>query len=394
MFAVIKVITNENYDKVLKLSEYAFQFTIGDGELEAYKRKLDKQYILGEFDNDELRSKLHIYTFETMVQNQVFKMGGVASVASWPESRRNGKVKMLLQESLHWMNEQEFDISYLHPFYVPFYQKFGWELICTEKTYTIQKEDLTFIHSQNGKMIRKTKDDALPILMSLYRRFIEIHNSMLIRDKSWWMDVVLKKGQHVVIHVNDDNEEDGYMIYSIKDRELIVHEVVVLKESIKKDYWNFICQHDSMVSTVKWKTYEQDPLSLLLPNPRVKTEIHPYFMGKIVNVSRFLAKYPFYIKGDKPLILHLSDPICHWNNGTFFLKGESIQVFQKEKGSCVNPPNRGIRMDVGTLTSVLLGHSDPKHLFEFGKIQGEEEQVNLLLDMVSQVKSSILFDFF
>jgi predicted acetyltransferase len=117
-------------------------------------------------------------------------------------------------------------------------------------------------------------------------------------------------------------------------------------------------------------------------------------MGKIVNVSRFLAKYPFYIKGDKPLIFHLSDPICHWNNGTFFLKGESIQVFQKEKGSCVNPPNRGIRMDVGTLTSVLLGHSDPKHLFEFGKIQGEEEQVNLLLDMVSQVKSSVLFDFF
>src|SRR4051794_16629500 len=98
MFALIKVITNKDYDKVLKLSEYAFQFTISDGELEAYKRKLDKQYILGEFENDELRSKLHIYTFETIIQNQVFKMGGVASVASWPESRRNGKVKMLLQE--------------------------------------------------------------------------------------------------------------------------------------------------------------------------------------------------------------------------------------------------------------------------------------------------------
>jgi predicted acetyltransferase len=194
--------------------------------------------------------------------------------------------------------------------------------------------------------------------------------------------------------MNQENIEDGYMIYSIKEREFIVHEVVVLHESIKKEFWNFICQHDSMVTKVIWKTYEEDPLAFFLPNPRVQTEIHPYFMGRVVNVERFLEKYLFLNPSENPLILHLSDSICHWNNGTFFIDGTSIKGFQKEEGSCTNPPLRGLRMEIGTLTSVLLGYSDPSLLYQYGKIQGDVDQLTLLQKLISPSRASILFDFF
>lgn len=391
---MIRVITNEDYENVLKLSEFAFQYTIAEQELESTLKKLDKQYIIGDFEEDDLKAKLHIYSLEVNIKNQAFKMGGVASVATWPEARRTRKVAQLIEEGLHWMNKKEFDISYLHPFYVPFYRKFGWELICTDKTYTIQKEDLIFLHNQSGNIVRKSKEEALPSLMSLYRSFTENNNSMLIRDKSWWTEVVLNKGEHVVFHVNEENEPDGYMIYSLKNRELIVHEVIVLNESMKKDFWNFICQHDSMVSTVKWKSYEGDPLTLLLPNPRVQTDIHPYFMGRIVNVQRFLEKYPFFIQGEKPLILHVSDPVCNWNNGSIFLEGEAVKAFQKEKGTCNNSPKKGLKMDIGILTAVLLGHQDPIQLYKIGTIQGEEQQLKLLKDIIPPLGSSLLFDFF
>jgi predicted acetyltransferase len=391
---LIRVITNEDYENVLKLSEFAFQYNIAEHELKSAIKKLDKQYILGDFEKDDLKAKLHIYSLEVNIKNQAFKMGGVASVATWPEARRTRKVAQLIEEGLHWMNTKEFDISYLHPFYVPFYRKFGWELICTDKTYTIQKEDLMFLYSGSGNIIRKSKEEALPSLMSLYRTFTENNNSMLIRDESWWTEVVLKKGEHFVFHINEKDEEDGYLIYSLKNRELIVHEVVVLNESVKKDFWNFICQHDSMVSTVKWKSYDGDPLTLLLPNPRVQTDIHPYFMGRIVNIERFLEKYPFFIQGDKPLILHVSDPVCNWNNGTYFLEGETIKVFQKEKGTCNNSPRKGLSMDIGILTAVLLGHLDPIQLFKLGTIQGEEQQLKLLKEIIPPVGSSLLFDFF
>ncbi|KKI93766.1 hypothetical protein WQ54_01565 [Bacillus sp. SA1-12] len=391
---MIREITTEDYEDIIALSEYAFQFKVADQELNEVKRKLDNQYILGAFDENKLHAKLHVYPLQVKIKNQVFKMGGVASVATWPEARRNRKVASLLNESLNWMNNEEYDISYLHPFYVPFYRKFGWELICSEKTYTISKEDLIFIHNSNGTFIRKTKEDALPSLMNIYEAFSETYNSLLIRDQSWWQDVVLKKGEHVIIHVNEHKQEDGYMLYTVKDRELVIHEVVVLSEMSKKDFWNFICQHDSMVSTVKWKTHEEDRLTLFIPNPRVKTEIHPYFMGRIVNVMRFLQKYPFYIQGENPLILHLSDPVCTWNNGTFFLQGDSIKSFQKDNGASTNAPKKGLIMNIGILTSVLLGHSDPKKLFEIGMIQGEEQQLNLLQELLPSSGTSLLFDFF
>ncbi|WP_299086914.1 GNAT family N-acetyltransferase [uncultured Metabacillus sp.] len=391
---MIREITNEDYQDVIALSEYAFQYKVADHEMTEVKRKLDMQYILGDFEENKLIAKLHVYPLQVKLKNQVFKMGGVASVATWPEARRNRKVASLLNESLHWMNNEGYDISYLHPFSVPFYRKFGWEMICSEKSYTISKEDLIFIHSSNGSFIRKTKEEALSSLMNIYEFFSEKYNGLLIRDQSWWQDVVLKKAEHAIIHVNDQRQEDGYMLYTVKDRELIVHEVVVLNESTKKDFWNFICQHDSMVSSVKWKTHEEDRMTLFIPNPRVKTEIHPYFMGRIVNIIRFFEKYPFYIQGEDPLILHLSDPICTWNNGTFFLQGNSIKTFQKEKGSCTNPPKKGLIINIGTLTSILLGHSDPQKLFEIGMIQGEEQQVILLKEMLPSQGTSVLFDFF
>jgi predicted acetyltransferase len=115
---VIRVVNNDDYDKVLKLSEFAFQYTEADYDVDEAKRKLDKQYILGDFEEDQLQAKLHLYSLEVMIKNQSFKMGGIASVATWPEARRNRKVAKLINEALVWMNKYDFDISYLHPFYV------------------------------------------------------------------------------------------------------------------------------------------------------------------------------------------------------------------------------------------------------------------------------------
>lgn len=55
-------------------------------------------------------------------------MGGIAGVATWPENRRGGLVSKLLSKALARMNEEGQVLSCLHPFSVPFYRKFGWEL--------------------------------------------------------------------------------------------------------------------------------------------------------------------------------------------------------------------------------------------------------------------------
>ena len=60
-------------------------------------------------------------------------MGGIAGVATWPENRRQGHVSTLLKHALQEMKSKGQTLSFLHPFSIPFYRKFGWELYAEYK---------------------------------------------------------------------------------------------------------------------------------------------------------------------------------------------------------------------------------------------------------------------
>ncbi|MED4452738.1 enhanced intracellular survival protein Eis [Metabacillus fastidiosus] len=390
---MIRVINENDFEQVVELSQYAFQYKLTDEEKKKAFKRFSTQHILGDFEDGKLMAKTHTFHFQVVIQGKPFKMGGLASVSTWPEARRNKKVASLIEKSLEWMNREGFSLSYLHPFSIAFYRKFGWELICSKKNLTIKKVDLQFLAHSDGSMKRLEKEEAIPVLNTIYEKFMQENNSMLVRTNSWWKETTIKDDYTIAVHYNEENEADGYILYKIENRLFSCEEVVSLTEKAKKAIWNFVCQHDSMVDEVSWMTYEDDPLPYYLANPRVKTEIHPYFMGRIVNVEQFLREYPFVFKDNKRLILHVYDPICEWNNGTFFIEESGVKVFQKESGACVHKPRKGLQVDIGSLTSILLGYVYPTSLYKGGKVTGEYEEAVKLEQMIIR-KPSILFDFF
>jgi predicted acetyltransferase len=99
-------LTEENLGQSLELSQYAFQFRIPGEKIEQRKNLLRWQEIWGEFDGEQLVSKLHILPMEVYVGGRVFSMGGLAGVATWPEQRRRGSVTRLLKHALQSMKAQ------------------------------------------------------------------------------------------------------------------------------------------------------------------------------------------------------------------------------------------------------------------------------------------------
>ncbi len=63
-----------------------------------------------------------------------------------------------------------------------------------------------------------------------------------------------------------------------------------------------------------------DRLPFLLDNPRVKQELVPYFMARIVDAASFLEKYPFASGTESTLLLDVSDAHAEWNNRMFEVK--------------------------------------------------------------------------
>lgn len=134
----------DRYREALALSEYAFQYKY-TSEAEMQKSiDVMKQHhqLFGVMDEDQIAAKLHLIPLEISFGDQIYSMGGIAGVATYPQYRRNGYVRAMLKHVLEKMREDGHVVSMLHPFSVPFYRKFGWELFTNRLICTLNKSDL------------------------------------------------------------------------------------------------------------------------------------------------------------------------------------------------------------------------------------------------------------
>ncbi len=389
-----KLEKNEVIDAV-RLSEYAFQYTVPKEELDDKIKGYSEHEIWGDFEGDELAAKLHLIDFETWLSGKKIKMGGVASVATYPEHRRGGRVARLLRNGLFEMKQKGQTISFLHPFQISFYRKFGYEVLNNWKKVELKAQDLKPLLAVSGKVRRVELDHVFEILNPVYEAFATRFNGMLVRTENWWKERVYSKGFHFATYTNEEGNITGYIYYKIENRTLEVEEMVCLDGESRRGLWNYLCQHDSMVDHATILTNESDQLTFLLANPKVKTIVEPYFMARIVDVENFLKEYSFTLKSGETLFLHITDDQAEWNNGSYLIDAEGVRVFKGDKlnAACAHPPKRGLRCTINTLTSVLTGYQDPFFLYEARLLEGSKEDV-ARLQRICSAKETNFMDFF
>lgn len=359
-------VKQEFFKDAAELSMYAFQYELTKEELDERIKTLGIQTVLGIFDNEQLAAKLYILPFEIFQQEKILKMGGIAGVATYPEYRRNGFVKELLIESLKRMKEAGQIISMLSPFYIDFYRKFGWEVFADHQLITINKEDLVYHRDKGeGSIKRFKKKEYHEDLHTVYEKYAKSRTGMLIRKRDWWQNEVLTN-QTAAIFYSEAGVPEGYLLYRIENRKMIVHEFIALYSVARKELWKFICQHDSMLDKVEIKLAMDEPLTYILKNPRVKKEIVPYFMARIVDVEAYLKEYEFRTADFEQIKLKVEDEYAPWNSGIYTITPSGIQ-----KHDILVSDDDCLQLTINTLTALLLGYMKTKQLWEIEAIKGD-----------------------
>lgn len=388
----IKELTEKEYIQSMKLSMYAFQYKIPEDSIAQRIEMLKRHSVIGVWEDDNLAAKLHIIPFHIYMNDQKWKMGGVAGVATYPEFRRNGYVKRLIIEALERMHKEEQIVSLLHPFDIGFYRKFGWEVFTENKKLLIEKKDFKFLENQPGYIKRFHKESHHHDIESVYAQFSENYIGMLVRDLTWWKNSIYGDGQ-IAVYYDKSGEAKGYILFEVKDRKMDVQEFTALNIEARRGLWNFICQHDSMVETVSILTSNHELLPFILQQPKVKIEITPYFMARIVDAEQCLQKYQFNEGRDK-VFIHLEDEYAPWNNGSYLIANGEVKVYREKQGSnCVQPPQRGVRMDINSLSALIFGYKRPAELFELGYLKGPESEIAVLESLLPRNKP-FFYDFF
>ncbi|MEB9505080.1 GNAT family N-acetyltransferase [Bacillus anthracis] len=377
----------DKFREALRLSEYAFQYKVDEDRLQQQITKMKESHeVYGIMEGENLAAKLHLIPFHIYIGKEKFKMGGVAGVATYPEYRRSGYVKELLQHSLQTMKKDGYTVSMLHPFAVSFYRKYGWELCANLLVCHMTKSDLVMKKQVNGTVKRFNKESHPEEVEKLYETFAERFSGMLVRNEKWWLQAVYDD-LTLAIYYDENQTAAGYMLYKIEKSKMTVEEFVPLHNEARNGLWNFICQHDSMIKELEMTVSENEQLLYTLQEPRVKTEIKPYFMGRIVDVEQFLKQYELnWNNAQQEVILHITDSFAPWNNVSVRLANYEITIIEE-------PMDKGIKLDINALSTILLGYKRPLELNELELISGSEEEIRAFENVVP-VRKPFIYDFF
>ncbi|MFC0557787.1 GNAT family N-acetyltransferase [Halalkalibacter alkalisediminis] len=379
----------DKYVEAIRLSEYAFQYKVTEDQMAERLERLKKHHeLIGIIEEDQLVAKLHFLPLTIYMNKKEIKMGGIAGVATYPEHRRKGYVKEMLIHILKQMKEEHYSVSMLYPFSVPFYREYGWELFSDKLTVTMAKSDLRFDNETQGKMRRYSKEPPIHVLAEIYEQYAIKFTGMLVRDQDWWDKVV--KDEQVAIYYDAAENATGYLIYTVIEKKMKVEEMVSLNAEAKRGLWNYICQHDSMINELELITYEREPLLFSLKEPRVKREVTPYFMARIVDVEMFLSEYSFnWSNQSDNVVLEVTDVYAPWNNHCFLVGKSGISILEQDQVE----EEKVIKLSINALTAMLFGYQRPEELAKIDHIQSTEVELNKLELMIPHRKP-FFYDFF
>ena len=183
---------------------------------------------------------------------------------------------------------------------------------------------------------------------------------------------------NVAVYYNVKDKPCGYMVYLIKNDIMHIKEMVYLNREAQKGLWEYIHAHDSMIDEVHGSTYFSEPIAFEMDDGDIKESIRPYAMGRIIDVEDFLADYPCDPDGGTLCIeLEIEDPLLPWNDRTFNVRFAD--------GHCTmtrEPAEYHLKMGIGTFTTLLLGYKTAERLYELERIEGREEAVERLDDVL------------
>jgi predicted acetyltransferase len=378
----------EHLEQYSQLLRYVFQVTNNDLHKFGWEERdmvlakspvLEQAEVHGWFDGDKLVSQVAVYPFQVRIFDRTYDMGGLTGVGTFPEYSNQGLMHKLLFQALAGMREKKQSISYLYPYSIPYYRRKGWEIISDKIVFEVNDYQLPKNKQVPGEIERV--DIESDELKAAYERFAYQSHGAMLRNNLAWNEYWLWDYDDLTaaIYYNEDRQPDGYVLYWIADEVFHIKDMIFVNEEARSGLWNFISAHFSMISKVIGNIYTDEPLAFLLEDADIKEIISPYYMARIVDLEQFISQYPFKPDShERVWTFTLDDPLLSWNQGSF-----TLLIQPDGKGEITRTGERsGSRIDIQTMTTMLMGYKRPEYLHKIGRLICSPELVDMLEDSI------------
>ena len=293
----LRYLEPKDLDQYNALLRYTFQVTEDeliatgwkDEEIKQSKFPvLERADVLGCFDGDTLISQFAVYPLKMNIYGEVFQVGFVTSVCTYPEYTGQGIMKKLMIQSLTHMKQQEKSFALLYPYSIPLYHHLGWEIISNKISFNIKDRQIPTKVKAPGYVRRVAWDSS--DFHELHSHFASITHGCLFRNALAWEEYWRwdEDDTNVAVYYNTKDKPCGFMVYLIKNDIMHIKEMIYLNREAKKGLWEYIHAHDSMIDEVHGNTYFSEPIAFEMDDGDIKESIRP---GVVSDMDWFNNSY-------------------------------------------------------------------------------------------------------
>ena len=358
---------NELLTTYFPLIEYAFRESPAEVSEEKRIQALQyerEKYCLFLFEDGQPMASATSIPMTQNVRGQLFPMGGVAGVASYPQARRKGYAYQLMVSLFEEMQRQGQAFSMLYPFRESFYQRLGYVNLPPARTVSLNLAHLTALLKQDlpGEIeIMLIKDG-----FETYRAFLKEMQSKThgMAHKPPDLARRMKENQFWVALAQHNDEIVGVMQYHIAGfhKELRVRDFLYKTSAGKYLMLQWLARHVDQVSELWMNLKADDWVETWLPD--LKVNIHAVHtvspmkmlapMGRVLKVEKIGGMQV----GAGDFSAHITDDYCPWNNGNYHFSsdGGKLTVTRCDHAEC--------ELSIQGLSALVLGGYDPAD-FEF-----------------------------
>ena len=279
-------VAKEEMPALRRLGRYVFGDSDADEEDDDILRP---EWTHAAFHQGRLVASSAGYPFKVRLNGRGAPADGVTAVGTNPGYRRRGLLRRLMGDLLVRARENGQPVSILWASLGAIYQRFGYGLASAQVEYDFDPRfaDFQFGAPASGFTRMAEKDEAVPVISDLYRRFIEPRNLLLHRAPALWQLPFRRKkpNWHCAIHYDGSEVADGYLLYTVGTRQetngdpeldqaLGIRDFVWRDMNAYRGLWDFVRAHDLVGKVTTHMAAEDDPAPSLLLEPRLLQAPH------------------------------------------------------------------------------------------------------------------------
>ncbi len=340
---------------------------------------------LGVFVDGKVTTTYEWISWQVRLNGRPTSIPSVTAVGTYPQFRRRGHLRMVMQRAMEVHRERAEPIVMLWASMGAIYQRFGYGRGSEAVHYNADPRFMglrePFTWDGHVRLIDQTTADDRAVAERVYDAWAVPRNLVPVRDAwrwehLWW--AAKKDGYHVAVADDAAGNARDFIAYKAKenwvpgepgpDQTMEIEGLFALDLDARRALWQYVRGHDLVLRAKFSKVDPDDPIQDLLLEPRELRRFTGDAMWvRIVDVPRALEARPYSEAG--ALTLRVHDNLAPWNDTTwrFETDGEQTRVLPTEGATA------DLDLSINALASLLTGFRTATRIERAGMLSGDPD---------------------